>query len=129
PACPFSTKRRHQGAMALALEINVRKSISWWAPQLRRSTSPGFGVISSSVRTARPAVSATRAMLAVLRGSMQIASIHQLPYGAQQRFHAVPARPAALECGSFAHQAAPRRITELLARQDARPGRDDVEVP
>ena len=36
------------GAMAAALSTKVKKSMSWWAPQSLRSTSPGLGVTDTS---------------------------------------------------------------------------------
>ena len=45
---PMLKKSRNQGIRAALLSTKVKKSISWWEPELFRSTRPGFGVADTS---------------------------------------------------------------------------------
>ena len=62
---------------AALLSRKVKKSISWWEPELFRSTSPGFGVADTSYKRARTAQAAAKSAAFPRKKSFKICTVRQ----------------------------------------------------
>ena len=74
---PIQKKSRNHGIKAALLSRKVKKSISWWEPELFRSTSPGFGVADTSYKRARTAQAAAKSAAFPRKKSFKICTVRQ----------------------------------------------------
>src|SRR5690606_504066 len=125
-ASPSSANRANHGVIAIMLRTNKAWSISRWEPLLSLSTSPGFGVSSSSCHSA----SAASAGRSTGRGSVASKPvIDHLLHAGNHLLSGVIARTGTGMSGLVTDQAAseirPQRLTPDVAVFRA----DHIQIP